>query len=312
MPAVATHFKLGLFTLFAIAGIVAIALGLGLHLGGRDRVQYRTYFDESIHGLDLGAPVEYRGVPVGRVAAIRIAPDRAHVEVVLGIEHPVALALGLDAPPPSLRAQLGLQGVTGLKYVDLDLADPAIAAPPALPFAPGARYIPARRSLLEGIAAGLDAIGAKLPAVVDATVTGLSELERVLAQFRSEGLPARVSTLVAELSGAVGDLRAVLRHVDRARLPERVGAAVDAASVAIARVDDTLHRIDGDGGLIASAQRATDAIGDLGLGAAPPVLELEHALRDIGDAARALRDLVETIERDPDMLVKGRARRREP
>lgn len=312
MPATATHFKLGVFTLLAILGLLAIVLGLGVHLNRADRIRYRTYFDESIHGLDVGAPVEYRGVPVGRVGAIAVASDRAHVEVALDLDRAHAAALGLDDPAPGLRAQLGLQGVTGLKYVDLDLVDPAAMPAPALPFATGPRTIPARKSLLEGLAVGLDAIGRRLPVVVERTVTGLGELERVLGQFRAEGLPARASALLADVGGAVSDLRTLLRHVDRARLPDRAAAALDTAAASLARIDGVIARLDGDGGLITTAANAAEAFGELGRGAAAMPAELEQTLRDVGDAARSLRDLVEAIDRDPDMLIKGRARRHEP
>jgi paraquat-inducible protein B len=312
MPATATHVKLGVFTLVAIAGTLAIVLGLGIRLRGTDRVRYHTYFDESVHGLDPGAPVEYRGVPVGRVATIQVGPDLAHVDVAIDVDRARAVALGLDHPPAWLRAELGLQGVTGLKYIDLDVSDPAADPPPALPFAPDQRYIPARRSLLEGLAIGLDAVGKQLPAVVAQTVSGLAELERVLAQFRGEGLPARASALLGEVSSAISELRTVLRHVDRARLPERATAALDAAATSLARVDDVLGRLGGDGGLIASAHRASEAIGDVGRAAEATPAELEQTLRDIGEAARAMRDLVDAIDRDPDMLIKGRAWRKEP
>src|SRR5690349_1862136 len=106
MPATATHVKLGVFTLVAIGGALAIVLGLGVHLRATDRVRYHTYFDESVHGLDPGAPVEYRGVPIGRVATIQVGPDLTHVDVALDVDHPHAIALGLDRPPPWLRAEL--------------------------------------------------------------------------------------------------------------------------------------------------------------------------------------------------------------
>lgn len=69
-----------------------------------------------------------------------------------------------------------------------------------------------------------------------------------------------------------------------------------------------LRRVDGDRGLIASARRATDSIGDLGRSTLSASDELGRTLRELGDAARAVRELAEDLQRQPDILVKGRAR----
>ena len=73
-----------------------------------------------------------------------------------------------------------------------------------------------------------------------------------------------------------------------------------------------LEGIGGDGGLVASTQRATDSIGDLGRSTNGSAAKLERTLRDLDEAAVAIRGLAEAIDRDPDMLVKGRAKAKKP
>ena len=51
---------------------------------------------------------------------------------------------------------------------------------------------------------------------------------------------------------------------------------------------------------------------DFGQNANGTVEQLEETLRDVGDAAQAIRDLAETLERDPDMLLKGRSPKVKP
>jgi len=58
--------------------------------------------------------------------------------------------------------------------------------------------------------------------------------------------------------------------------------------------------------------RVDGVVDELGKSSIDSSLELQHTLRELGEAARSLHDLVEEIERDPDMLVKGRARSRRP
>ncbi len=79
----------------------------------RDYNRYEIYFNGSVSGLERGAAVRYLGVGVGRVYDMRIDPrDSSRVEVIVDI----------DARTPISAhtvAELNLQGVTGLLYIDL-------------------------------------------------------------------------------------------------------------------------------------------------------------------------------------------------
>ena len=239
-----THFKLGLFALATVLAGIAALVALGLHRE-TSSVRFHTYFDESVQGLDLGSPVDYRGVEVGTVGSIGVAPDGRLIDVALDIRKAEAVHLGY----PQLRSQLSNQGITGLKFVDIDWA--ADSTPPVLAFVPPTHYIPSRLSLL-----------------------------------------VNLSTLAPKLTRLVDSSTATV---------ERLGRVLDHA-------DNAIVKIHGIEDLIARAKHAVDAFGELGRSATGSSSELEHTLRDIGDAARSFHDLVEDVERDPDMLVKGRSR----
>jgi phospholipid/cholesterol/gamma-HCH transport system substrate-binding protein len=72
-----------------------------------------TYFNESVQGLDIESPVKYRGVAVGRVQTIRVAPDSKLIEVVLKIDSGQTLE-------SDIVAQLKSVGITGSMFVELD------------------------------------------------------------------------------------------------------------------------------------------------------------------------------------------------
>ena len=75
--------------------------------------KYSIYFEESVLGLNIDAPVKYRGISVGRVSKLRISPkDSEKIQVVITI---------LDTTPVKVDtvAKLTAQGITGLTYINL-------------------------------------------------------------------------------------------------------------------------------------------------------------------------------------------------
>ena len=74
---------------------------------------YQTYMTESVSGLSVNAPVKYRGVDVGRVRRIALAPENVEeVQLTLDIER------GAPVKEDTI-ATLQAQGLTGIAYVEL-------------------------------------------------------------------------------------------------------------------------------------------------------------------------------------------------
>jgi ABC-type transporter Mla subunit MlaD len=308
MSSATRNFQLGLLALAALAAVVLIAIGLGLRGVGAATETYHTYFDESVQGLDVGASVKYRGVRIGNVAAIAIAPDRKHVAVDLALLSDDAERLGLAETNPALRTQLSTQGLTGVKLVEIDFADPVANPPPALPFPPGPHYVPARTSTIKSLEESLKGVGQRLPELVDRAVSTLTKLGAMLDELSDRDVPRRIAEVATGASAAVADIRQLAQHLDRARLGDRAAGTLDRLDGAVRRLTGVIDQVGGEHGLIGRAQRAVDSFGRFGAGASSSTAELERVLREIGDAALAFRELVDDIDRDPDMLIKGRAR----
>ena len=135
-PAVVGFFVLGALTL----AIVAL-LSFGSTNFFSKPQRFVVYFDESVHGLELGSPVKLRGVRVGRVANINVRYNSQQRKSVVAVTCEFTKNVIIDnkgAPiditdreelqtliDQGLRAQLDLQGLaTGLLYVQLDFMDP--------------------------------------------------------------------------------------------------------------------------------------------------------------------------------------------
>lgn len=310
MPGTTTQFKLGLFSILAVVGLLAAAIGLGLHTTRRETVRYETYFDESAQGLEPGAPVKYRGVRIGRVSEISIAPDRRQVRVVMSIDEDAARRLQLSRPPPELRTQLAIQGVTGVKFIDMDFVDPAVMPPPKLTFRPGPHYIPSRPSFFKGIETRIGSALAELPKLVDSAKIGFDKLGATLDEIREQELGTRAARTLDKLDRAADHLDHWAGDLRRAQLPERAARTLGRVDEVADEMDRTLDQLSGAGELIASAKRATDTFGEIGRTMREVSGDLARTIRDLGDAARSVREFMDALEREPDMLVKGRARAR--
>jgi len=310
MTTPATNFKLGLFALAASAAVAVALLVLGLHTGRKPTMEYHTLFDESVQGLDVGASVAFRGVLIGNVSRIELASDR-RVDVTLAIESRASLLLGLVAMPLQVRARLSSQGLTGVKLVDLDVGDPGdMTASPAPSSASGAHYLPSRPSLAKQLEDEGMRLGRSLPALVDDAHLVLRRFDAVLEDVHTQHLPEHLVALIERAHATLEDLRRLAPRTSTllTGLDKLAGDGAGAVD-ALRRI---LARVDGDEGLATSARRASDTIGELGQRAMESTGEIEKTMRDVADVARTLRAFIEDLERDPEILLKGRTPARRP
>jgi len=135
-----SYFSVGLFvtigTLIAAAAIIWVGASKYLEKGAK----YVTYFDESVQGLQIDSTVKYRGVNVGRVVHIGLAPDNrlVEVEMKIGMEPHVT---------KELVAKLKTAGITGIVFVELDHITPEdIKLAPKIRFPTEYPLIPSRPS----------------------------------------------------------------------------------------------------------------------------------------------------------------------
>src|SRR5215470_11941080 len=181
------HWKLGLFVVVALLTMVAATFWLGSRAFRRKSVAVVSYFDESVQGLDVGSPVKFRGVTIGTVGDITLAPDHRNVQVTSDIYVDALKRLGLEVPKkggqpldPSLRVQLVSAGITGVRFLQTDFFDPERYPPPALSFPPPWNYLPSTPSTLKSLEDAAVEIVDKLPHLEDVANVTLSDLRHTL------------------------------------------------------------------------------------------------------------------------------------
>lgn len=296
--------------LFALAGLVLLALALAT-AGGRwfttkERAVMR--FQTSVYGLQVGAPVVLRGVQVGQVTAIGLAPGVAPpvgnvagtaagaVSGLSGIALPVTAEFDSELLRPLLQAPLsvaaGGPSPQGAK-AQADTRDHGATLPALIERGLVARL--ATQSLLTGLLyVDLD-LGVAPGAAGTSSVTSASRTALPAATL--DGLPliptapTRLQTLQAQLEGLdlgqIGrDLAAVaaatreLLAAPRAR--EALGRTADAAQ-AVQQLARALQR---DAGPLARSVEDTLAQARRTIGQVEPLVQAAApALRGVGQAA---------------------------
>jgi paraquat-inducible protein B len=303
----------GAFVLSGLALlVVALILFAGKHLFSRE-VAAVTYFQGSVAGLDVGAPVTFRGVRIGSVTGIGVGIDlkdlSSRIPVYMELNTSgVKLADGGGDDAKSIRrrllaagleAQLGMQSlVTGELRVDLDLQPGAHAA--YLGGDTGGDEIPSSPSKLQTLEAEIADL--PLKQIADNANLTLVSIRRVTDQ-----LGPRVGPLLDSLQ----------------RTSESAHVTMDAAHVAVAHIDSLAvvgqRQVTANGdalkGLIASSDRTVHDADALVLSlnemTAPNSRlrdDLQSTMRDLAASASSMRTFTHEIERNPsDLLKRGKA-----
>ncbi len=292
------YWKLGAFVLGGIALAFAVLVWLGAGDWNRKTRTIVTYFDESVQGLEVGAALKFRGVGVGSVSAITIAPDLRHVKVTSQVYEDVLQKLGLAGRGPvlremeesgtPLRIQVASAGITGVKFLLVDYFDPNRFPVQDLPFDPGPDYMPSTPSTLKSIEEAVVDVGMKLPMLTLQASETLARLTQVVENFE-----ATIRPLVAK-GGAVSQVLAQY---------ERTGAQFEQTARSL---DDAVR--DARFAETTSAMRdAASAFAALGADGSALADDARSSLAELEDTLESVRTLADYLERDPSSIVRGRA-----
>jgi len=188
-----TKFAVGLFVIIGLAISFVTILWLGMSHYFEKGQHYVAFFDESVQGLDKDSPVKYRGVSVGRVQSISVAPDSTMIQVILKMETE-------SRPADELVAQLKSVGITGIMFVELDRkikSDLKISLQPDLTSEyPVIATKPSDiKQFIGGVSDVLKQINAlDIPGIVGGIKSTLDEIKLAVANLKMEALSSSIRT----------------------------------------------------------------------------------------------------------------------
>lgn len=329
-PAIVGIFVLGAFAL-GLIGLLSVG---GLSLFSKPH-RFMVYFDESVHGLDLGSPVKLRGVRIGRVVDLAVHYDDVANKSVVAVTCELTrnvitdekgVQLKITGPKDiqtmvdhGLRAQLGVLGLaTGLLFVELDILDPAQNPAPALAAPPKFVVVPAVPSAISEYQASLSEILSDLRKVDFAGIS--REAKALLAAANQKVGEADVKALAERIGRAADAVTAFVESPEAKQAFANLNAALVATKAAVEKIDtqvgpvsDELRQTLGQAqaalktieATAATTRRFVQRQGDVGD-------ELTTALRQVAEAAAALENLASAIERNPSSLLVGKKKPEKP
>ena len=310
--------------LFMMGALVLSVVGVAVLASASWFTQQSTfisYFSESVNGLDVGAPVKFQGVPVGRVTDLLIQIESTDNTFQVPVQYDVDLTrltseggtfVDLDDPAvlqrhiaDGLRAQLQMESlVTGQLYVELSYrTDPeppelegTLTAYPEIPTNPSllAAFGTQAGSLVGDVLTILFQVNEMLeavnmPEINRSVVASAQAVERLAGSPEIQAALAGVPSMTAQLTETMAEMQ---------QLAEQLGETVRETNLegANAELILTLQTMRG----VAEDSRGFLST-DSGIG-----YQMDGAMESLNDAAEALRALVLALERNPDMLIRGK------
>ncbi len=275
------------FSMALIAGVVWLGAGAEYRKSYND---YLVYMNESVAGLNLNAPVRYRGVSVGRVKEISIAPDKQEsVRLLLEIESGITIR-------ESTVATLRSQGLTGIATIELSGGDvqspvleakngekyPVIRSAPSLMTRLDATITPILTNLNESIGRLNDTLSEKNRADLSRILSDLAKLSDILARRSNE------------IDSGVIDASKMLANGEKASesLPQLIQR--------LGKTADEFEKMAKDASQSSTAARSTIAHVD------ETIPEFRALMAQLNDLSASLKRVSIEIERNPAILVYGR------
>ncbi len=322
------YLRVGLLLVIGLAVLVGLVLFLTGAQFSHGKL-YESYFRESVQGLDVGAPVKYRGVTLGRVTDIGLVSaeygrnvsdaDRSAMYQLVFVRFIVdtrRVGRVVDTETlvkNGLRARLGSQGLTGLSYLELDFVSPNRYPALNVPWHPLADYIPSMPSTLTQVQDAaqvllsriekldIDQLASNAQGLITDLRADLKEgdVHQTLVaataalQAITEGLKsADLPGLTAELRGAASSVRNVAEGKQTQDLLASANAAVNRMSAVASQLPPLIAALQ------QTVRRTDNSSADIQQALVP-------VLRDIQATVANLRELSQALRQSPSQALFG-------
>jgi phospholipid/cholesterol/gamma-HCH transport system substrate-binding protein len=290
-----------LIGLFVIVGVLIFALII-IWVGASDILMkgslYAVYFDESVQGLQVDSAIKYRGVEIGKVQSIKVAPDFRLIEVVMKVDLKGDLA-------KHTVATLKTAGITGIVFIELDqIREGDLENSPKITFAPPYPVIPSRRSNISRIMADTSAI---IQSIKEMDISGISKQLKDTTKAVEDFLRGKkVNTIVDNLEATSGNLNQTIAKINKivneGKVDQAVSETLDVLSNArnlIRQAKDEISALD----IERKSARTDRLLDDIEKKTKGITDELQDTAENLRITSENLQKLSDKLERNPSALI---------
>lgn len=306
---------------FIVGAIVLVFVALIFFSGGQlfsQKERVIMYFEGSVQGLQVGAPIKLKGVVLGEITDIQINFQSDDKNVLTAVTAELALqrinrkgthvdrAFFQDAVATGLRAQLKYQSfLTGLLYVELDFFPDSPAQ--IYGFQDNILELPTKANEFEEISKNLQDLNIKgIIDNLDRLTADVSKLvangavEQTLGSVKNAansieqtatGLRTDVNTVSAQLIKTTDELTVLLKSLN-----QQAPVIADNLNETLTQLQHSMDQFTN------TAQTMDNTFAE----DSPLIYQLNRTMKDVSRSANALRNLSDTLEQQPESLLRGR------
>ena len=319
-----SKFKLGLFIILAAAVFFAGLFILGALDHFKEKAYISTLVSESVQGLSVGSSVKYQGVPVGNVCEIMIYPDdnviRIDMEINISkfrVQQPghAPVTISVDefnenienAVKNGLRCRMELEGITGGKYIELQIDKDAAPSPfnvedLVLEYT----YVPSQPSLISDLRGSVTSILAKLESI---DYKGLSDRTNAVLDSINERVNSpKFDETIDNVNAMVNSARKSIDNLEKLTntdIRDKVDAISENVRDAVAAVESLTKSVEIEIKAIEFGKIAENFRSFLAT-AIRTSKTLDETLFNVDNGIDALIELIQYIDSDPSSLIQGK------
>src|SRR5574341_165023 len=299
----ANYFKIGAFVIigFAIAVIGIVVFGAGKFF--RHKIMIETYFDQSVQGLNVGAPLKYQGVQVGNVKEIGFAFNyyptsytyvvvRAEIQQELVGERKSLGRIPTEEERVSrikeliekgFRLQMDSQGITGVAFLNMVQLDPNRFPPMKTDWQPEYLYIPSAPGTITQITEAIENLTGTLETI---DIKGMTDkVNQILVNTNKLIEDAQIPAISQDIRGLLEALEGNSKKLDSILESQEVKQTLKNLSQTLENVNTASRKFN----RFSSTQRE----------------ELDRILEDIRATTENLRELSDTAKKYPSWFIFG-------
>lgn len=306
--------------LFVIGAVAIVLASIVFFSGGdilREKERFVLYFDRTVQGLEIGAPVKLRGVKLGEVTSIQthvVTNQRAVINAVYIETYPGEIRWDNEAEADrmfdemlerdGMRAQLRIQSMlTGLLYIEVDFK-PGAQDQKLYGLDPHTREIPTAPTEIEELSDILNEID--FQEIASSFQRIADNLDKFVSDDNFLALAANINstlasikkladnadqTVIADLHTAIGQINTFMAALneDYPTLAGELSASLQSLKSSLVQIENALagaeHLLSDD---------------------SPVLYEVNSTLRELKKASRELGALAETLDRHPEAIMRGK------